>query len=147
MKDSQNTFSQDLEFGHEGEEVVLDYIRTKYECAVRIPKKFSDYDIWIPEISKSVDVKYDVRSNDTGNFFIELYMSGKPSGLLSSKADWWVFYDGHRFYWIELEKLKQLIILSSSNWIEVQPKGDKEPKKAFIMKKSLMSHYSFKNFF
>lgn len=53
-----NTFKEDLAIGKFGEEMVLQKIRKKYPCSVIIPGYFKGYDIWIPEIHKSVEVKY-----------------------------------------------------------------------------------------
>jgi len=41
-----------------------------------------------PDDVRTIEVKYDGRSRDTGNFFIELEDSrGQPSGHMKSEAD------------------------------------------------------------
>jgi len=64
------SFAKMLKIGIEYEEKVLNTLKKKYPLAVRIEGQFLDYDIWIPEISKSVEVKYDKRSETTGNIII-----------------------------------------------------------------------------
>ena len=54
-----SNFHLDLERGVAVENKVIDLIREKYPCACRILGDFKDYDIWIPEISAGVEVKYD----------------------------------------------------------------------------------------
>ena len=63
------------------------------------------YDIWIPEINRAIEVKADLKSQQTGNVVIEIEMFGRPSGLLTTKADDWVICTGDYFYWIEPQEL------------------------------------------
>ena len=49
-----NTFKRDLERGVEVERMVLEIIRKKNPCATLVDA-FKGYDIWIPELHKSVE--------------------------------------------------------------------------------------------
>ena len=71
-----NTFHEDLERGKAIERKSLDVIRKKYPCASLIDA-FKGYDIWIPELHKSIEVKYDPMSNETGTIVVEIEMNGK----------------------------------------------------------------------
>ena len=51
---------------------------------------FKDYDIYVPEINKSIEVKSDEKSKYTNNIVVEVEFNGKPSALSTSKADYWV---------------------------------------------------------
>lgn len=130
------SFSDDLERGGDGEAMVLELLRKKYPSAVRIPNKFSFYDIWIPEIGKSIEVKCDFKSCETGNIVIEVAMYGKPSGLLVTKADFWVFYDGERLVKITPQKIFEFIILEKCEWLHIIGAGDSVKKKAYLLPKA-----------
>lgn len=66
----------------------------------------------------SIEVKTDYRAAETGNVYIECYSYRtvnkadlKPSGISTSKADWWCFASpvGNGFVMIRLEDLKSLV--------------------------------------
>ena len=139
---SDNTFNRDLKRGVEVELMVLDSIRKKYPCALKIEGKFKGYDIWIPEVGISIEVKCDQKSQDTGNLVVEVFMFGKPSGLMSTTADLWVFYDGIDFIYIPTERLKEMIILEGLRLVSFVGKGDREIKKAYLVKKEMVKQYS-----
>ena len=90
------TFQEDLERGFEVEFAVLEIIQKKYPSASLI-HAYKGYDIWIPELHKSVEVKYDPMSNETGNIVVEIEMNGNLSALSTTTADYWVFHDDHVF--------------------------------------------------
>jgi hypothetical protein len=55
----------------------------------------------------------------TGNFYIEIWGYGKPSGLSISKADYYILTDTkNNYYLIEIDKLKLLV----KNTIKVKTK-------------------------
>lgn len=139
---SKDTFHRDLKRGVEVELMVLDSIRKKYPCALKIEGKFKGYDIWIPEVSKSIEVKCDQKSQHTGNLVVEVFMFGKPSGLMSTTADMWVFYDGIEFIYILTDKLKEMIIIEGLKLFSFVGKGDTEMKKAYLVKKEMVKRYS-----
>jgi len=89
-----NTFHEDLERGKAIEQKALEVIRKKYPCAAIIDG-FKGYDIWIPELHKSIEVKYDPMSNETGNIVVEIEMNGKASALITTTAEYWLFHDDH----------------------------------------------------
>ena len=78
-----NTFQADLKRGINIEIKALTIIQKKYPSASLI-NKFKGYDIWIPEIHKSVEIKYDPMSNKTGNIVVEIEMFNKPSALITT---------------------------------------------------------------
>ena len=87
------SFKEDLAAGREVEEYILKRIQEKYPQAKLMEGYFKEYDIMIPEINKTVEVKSDVKSLHTGNYVIEVAFDGKESALSTTTADWWVFYD------------------------------------------------------
>lgn len=65
-----SNFKYDLERGKEGEEIVAKIFKSS-------PDKF--------------EIKRDSLSCKTGNLFVEFESRGKPSGIKTSQADYWVF--------------------------------------------------------
>jgi hypothetical protein len=59
--------------------------------------------------NKTVEVKCDIKAKDTGNLFIEYRSRGKPSGIATSKADFYCFDIGHLFILIDSETLKEIV--------------------------------------
>lgn len=126
-------FERDLADGEIAEQKLLQIIRKKYKSAVKIPNKFSDYDIFIPETNKKIEVKYDRQCNKTGNIFIEIEILGKPSGLSVTKADYWVFFDGENFRSISPADITNFIFMNKIVMQEFKNSGNEI--KAFLVKK------------
>lgn len=87
MKHS-GSFYHDLDFGTKGED-------------------------WINEIfsdGTKIEVKTDTKAHETGNLFVEVYSRGKPSGISTTEANYWIFIIYFKSYCLILqtEKLKQL---------------------------------------
>ena len=135
------TFARDLKAGNSVENIVLNMIKPKYPCATLINGYFPDYDIWIPELYKSVEVKSDQKSQHTGNILIEVEMFDKPSALFHTKADYWVIFDGFDFLWTTPKKIFECIIFNKLRYAEFVGRGDTASKKAFLIKKDLLSQY------
>jgi len=132
-----NTFHEDLERGKVIERKALDVIRKKYPCASLI-EAFKGYDIWIPELHKSIEVKYDPMSNETGNIVVEIEMSGKASALITTTADYWLFYDDHVFVLIKPMSIVNCIFQEKLTFVEFVGNGDRSRKKAFLVPKHLL---------
>jgi hypothetical protein len=135
-----NTFHEDLEAGLAIEQRVLQILQKQYPCATLI-NAHKGYDIWIPEIHKSVEVKSDQKSQHTGNFVIEIEMYGKPSGLMSTTADVWVIYDGEIFFKITPRNITKCIFLNRLQYVEFVGNGDTQVKKAFLVPKNILFKY------
>lgn len=129
-----NTFYEDLDRGKKIENKSLNVIRKKYPCASLIDA-FKGYDIWIPETHKSVEVKYDPMSNETGNIVIEIEMNGKASALITTTADYWLFYDDHVFRLMKPISIINCIFQLKLQYVEFVGNGDSSAKKAFLVPK------------
>lgn len=57
--------------------------------------------------SKTIEVKYDLQALKTGNVYVEYYSRGKPSGISTSKAEYYCFAFGDTFHLIKSEELKE----------------------------------------
>ena len=55
------------------------------------------------------EVKADLRSKDTGNFYIERSNGQRPSGIFTSDAMFYILTDGDEYYMIPLETLIRLV--------------------------------------
>lgn len=55
------------------------------------------------------EIKEDVAASRTGNVFIEFTYRGKPSGIASTKADYFVFIIGDNAYFTRTEYWKDFI--------------------------------------
>jgi len=136
------TFQTDLQVGKDVEKTVLEMIQNKYPKAFMIDGKFSPYDIFIPEISKSIEVKSDRKSQHTGNLVIEVFMYGKPSALMATLADCWVIFTGEVFIWITPLQLKNMIVQNGLSLRTITGKGDIEPKKAYLPTVEMVMQYA-----
>jgi hypothetical protein len=55
-------------------------------------------------------VKADEMALKTGNFFIEVVGYGKPSGITTTEANFYIISDTEIYYLIDVEILKKVII-------------------------------------
>ena len=136
-----SSFHTDLERGIEVENKVLGIMRKLYP-ATTLVNAYKGYDIWIPEINKSIEVKYDPMSNKTGNYVVEIEMSGKSSALMTTTATYWVFYDDKTFLWIHPMDIVNCIFQNKLTYVTFNGSGDANSKKAFLIKKEMLLRYS-----
>jgi hypothetical protein len=135
------TFRNDLARGIKVEDIVLQKIQKKYRTAYRVQGYCKEYDIWIPEIAKGIEVKYDPMSNQTGNIVIEVEMFGKPSALMTTKASHWIFYDDNVFVCIKPSEIKECIKENDLRTVKFTGRGDKDSKIAYLINKQLLFSY------
>ena len=110
---------KDLEQGNKGERVIAAYITNKkphYKVAeFRNDKKYDFRLTSSTESDLSFEVKTDrfefMKGYKTYNIFIETSCSGKPSGIMSSEADYFVYYfpDFEEAYFISSDKLRDFV--------------------------------------
>lgn len=137
-----SSFHESLEVGKKSEELVLNRIKTKYPSAYIKDGYFKDFDIFIPEIDTSVEVKKDFMSKYTGNVVVEVQMNGKLSALSTTKADWWVFHlDDEEFIFIKPDQIRDMIHRERLTPVEFVGKGDYASKIAYLVKKNILFVY------
>ena len=139
-----DNFKKDLQRGREIEEKILSICREKYPSSVLINGKFKDYDLFIPETNKKLEIKGDYRSCETGNIIIELMMFCKPSALLTTKADLWVIYTGLELLWITPKKIIECITINNIKSRELIGQGDTASKVACLIPITTFKKYCFK---
>lgn len=129
-------FQESLTSGQESENLVLSIIKKKYPKAFLKEGYHKEYDIMIPEVNKTVEVKKDFKSQYTGNVVIEVEMNNRPSGLETSTADWWVFHlNDIELVWIKIKRLKELVKSEDYKLVKFIGKGDTISKLAYLVKK------------
>ena len=131
------SWQNDHERGIKVEQLALEVIHKKYPCAT-IVNAFKGYDIWIPELHKSIEVKYDPMSNKTGNIVVEIEMNKKASALITTTADYWLFYDDHVFVMMNPMSIINCIFQLKLQYVEFVGEGDKSSKKAFLVPKDVL---------
>lgn len=142
---SKDTFQRDLLEGKKIENIVLSDIKTKYPKAHIINGYCKEWDIFIPELDFGVEVKSDKKSVQTGNIVIEIRFNNKPSALLTTKARYWVIYDGENFNWFTVENIKNCIIENNLNYRTFIGKGDTKEKDAYLIPKNILYKYIHHN--
>lgn len=141
MPKKKSNFKRDLSRGTKVEDFVLQKIKNKYPEARRINGYCKEYDIWIPEINQGIEVKYDPKSNETGNIVIEIEMGGKPSALSTTQASQWVFYDGKSLVSIEPRVIKECIYRNQLRLVTFTGPGDDKSKKVYLVPKDTLFQY------
>lgn len=137
-----DTFLRDLSRGEQIEIALLEIIQKKYPKAHKIDGYFKDYDLFVPEMNKSIEVKSDEKSKETGNIVVEIEFNGKPSALSTTKADYWVWWDGDKYTWFETESIKRCISETKPKLCSFIGNGDSKEKKAYLIKKEVLYNYS-----
>jgi hypothetical protein len=136
-----DTFHRDLEEGKRHENIVLQQIKIKYPLAYIKEGYYKEWDIFIPELDIGIEVKSDQKSQYTGNIVIEVEFNGKPSALATTKAKYWVIYDGLDYVWFNVESIKNCIRDNNLQTAEFIGKGDTKSKKAYLIWKQLLYKY------
>lgn len=118
-------FNQDLDFGHWGESVMVDYITNRFTTNTRLciftgssrGLSLKDYDLkfdLLNKVTKTItfEIKTDKKEN-TGNVFFEKSCNEVDSGVISSKSDYFVYFLPRRLkdnlYFIETQRLKHIL--------------------------------------
>lgn len=128
-------FRNALKLGQKVELFVLNRIQAQYPKACIIQGSFAPFDIYIPETHTRVEVKSDQKSQYTGNILIEVYHFGKPSAILATEADKWVFYDGKKLIWVNPLSIKDLILKNGYKQQTLTGEGDNIPKRCYLVPK------------
>ena len=102
-------FLTDLQRGKNEETKVFNYYKKRYAKAQHILGYEKKYDIMIPEEKFSIEVKFDERSNSTGNYFIEAFYENNESGINATTAKLWVISNGSKYLFVNTKDIKKCI--------------------------------------
>ena len=135
------TFAKDLSTGNAAEDRILEKLQAAFPLAYRMLGMHPDFDIWIPELGKSVEVKLDLMSQKTGNIVVEYYHN-KASALTVSKADYWVFDTGEELLWFSREGILDCILSEGMEPVRIAGPSDRFAKWAFLIPLRILQRYS-----
>ena len=68
-----------------------------------------DFKIKLPNNFRTYEIKQDLMCGKTGNTVVEYECRGKPSGVSTTEADFWIYKFDDGFYQISIAKLKKVI--------------------------------------
>ena len=134
-------FQDDLRRGVAVEDDLLRRLRAIFPNAKRAEGLHPQWDIEIPEIGKTVEVKYDPMSQQTGNIVIE-YFHRKPSAFSVSIADYWVIVTGNGEYWFSRQGILECILREGLEPACFTGTTDRHPKWVFLIPKCVLVRYS-----
>ena len=133
---ASKNFKESLSIGHSSEDAVCAKIKKKYPRA-HVKKGYcKEYDIYVPETDKKIEVKQDKKSNFTGNIVVEIEFDGKPSALSTTESDYWVFDDGEIYIWTTPEILRRVV--KPFTPVKFIGNGDNTEKLAYLIKKDII---------
>jgi hypothetical protein len=135
------SFQKDLERGVAVEDELLRRLRTVFPNARRAEGLHPQFDIEIPELGKTVEVKYDPMSQKTGNIVIEYYHN-KPSAFSVSIADYWVIDSGDGEVWYTRRGILECILSEGMEPVRIHGPSDRHPKWVFLIPLVLLRRYS-----
>jgi hypothetical protein len=136
------SFSEDLKTGKDVEAEVLGTIKKKHPTAFMVDGYCKAYDIFVPEVSKGIEVKYDEMSAETGNLVVEIKMNDKLSALSTTLAHYWIFVTTAVYIWIKPDRIKDCIIQNNLQMRTFTGAGDSKAKDAYLIKENLLRQYA-----
>lgn len=135
-------FHQDLAFGQKYEKKLVNYLKPdSFEF-----KNNNEYDVLA--IKDGKEIKYEVKADrmmgNTGNICIEFECNKKPSGIQTSKADIYAYFDVSNdiLYLIPVKIIKDLI--SECKYIRTISGGDGNRARMHLFPKAIFSEYIVK---
>ena len=131
---SKEQFLKDLEIGEYTENKIVSFIKIKYPKAYKHEGEFKDYDIRIPEKDITIEVKTDIGSAESDNYFIEFSCNGVDSGINSTKANYWIICDETDIIWIKTSMLKSVCVIEGVYW-KGKPKGCNSIVESYLVNK------------
>lgn len=132
-------FNEQLKQGNDGEQVIVDFLQRQFNMRFLNSNNTHDYDIkMIKEYTYEVKTdRYNKFKKETTNMFIETYCNGKPSGVSSSKADYFVYFfpDINELYLIKMDDLRKMLY-DGSKAIYYSGAGDRNKVNGFLIDKN-----------
>ena len=123
----KNSFDQDLELGERAERFVIKQLKKEMPTLKKIEGYNPDFDL--TDINgHTIEVKLDVKSQETGNIGIEYKHRDKPTAISTSKATEWIiiyFWNKWKYIRVNTNDLRAYI---KSNWkylSKIKGEGDK----------------------
>ena len=127
----EETFHRDLEIGKQVERNHLELIQKKWSDAYVVEGYCKEWDIFVPSMNMGIEIKSDQKSQFTGNLVVEIEFNGKPSALLTTKANYWIFFTGKKSICVDVDDLKKLV--TNFKPVKFIAKGDTKQKTAYLI--------------
>lgn len=137
-------FLNDLRFGNKYEKEFCNIMKLdKYMIS---EGNFKYFDVLDEKNNITYEIKADRQTFKTKNIAIEIECNKKPSGLMTTDADNWVYFvvkdnDEYDMYIIPTDKLRELIKDNK----KVIYGGDNRKSKIHLLKLELIKEYFIKN--
>lgn len=130
-------FKNDLALGNKAELLVCKMVRVKYPKTYKVEGYCKEWDLVVPEINKTIEVKFDREAQQTPNYFFETEYDGEPSGIIATKADYWAHLDGSNIIWCDTEALRWFLKENSFDLLYGGSRGSK-PKRGYVIRQDLI---------
>ena len=128
---------EDLALGKGIERDFLERVMVAFQNAYQTFGDDTRFDIGIPELDVTVEVKFDIKSLETGNIVIE-YFHRRPSGILVSEATHWLFVTGEEEIWISQRELTKCLLVNAVEPRQIHGPEDRHPKYVFLLRVDLL---------
>ena len=127
-------FNKDLDLGELAEMYVTDVLTAHFKEEVE--RDASGGKLWDlkSKSGKTFEVKYDKRSSITGKMAIEYNYNEKPSGIKTTKADYWVYVLGGEVWIAHTQAILQLLFAGYRRMMKVKG-GDGGNSSMLLLKK------------
>lgn len=138
-------FRKDLAIGKEAEKQAVEHIakHVKFDSVEFNDDNKYDFKLIQGDKSRTYEVKRDLMCGQTGNFALEYECRGKPSGIVTTQADYWIYQLDDGFYQISVGGLKNLI--DEAKYFRMVVGGDRGSRtKMFLFKLPLMKEAMYK---
>ena len=137
-------FDTSLNIGKLREAELIAFFQSLGHKPIAIPGKFTGFDFFLANTKEGYEVKQDWKAHYSGNLVVEIEMYGKPSGLMGTTADWWIFDTKTEFIFIMPKRLKDLIVEQNPPLRSFIGKGDNQLKKAYLIPVESVKKYATK---
>jgi|GEM_PF-4507553 len=109
---SNYDFKKDIKLGDIAEQKVLEILHKKGNTdAYKVPGNEPRWDILVPSLNTSFEVKNDLRALTSGNLAIEIgHVKRGNSGINVCQADWWISFVGQEAFIVETKVLREFIM-------------------------------------
>ena len=138
-----NTFNCQLSRGHKAEEWSLKVLLDTFPGLKRLELTDKDGDL-ITEQGEKIEVKYDRKSDDTGNVALEMSNLNNHSGLSISKSTYYfIVCKGKDFYeykWIGCLVPTKLLLSIANNYMSVRGGDDNKITMVILPVTELIEH-------
>ena len=135
------SWEKDLAKGDEVEEEWYQKLHVIFQQCQKTFGKDSRFDISVPELDTTIEIKLDEKSQDTGNIVVE-YHHNNPSGILTSEADVWLFATGKEDIWITRKNILKMILIENLKPTTFTGPGDRYQKAVFLVPIETVRRYS-----